>query len=155
MVCFHLVHLAVLRRASDHEALWIEFKATSPFAIKVYVGGVNAISGLPAKEDKWVGSHRQALRAAGKSVKDYVVVPGQHWFDGIADKDGTVRQFVAKLLGQGYTVEAQISGAETKGGLQFEIIPGKVKTPTPIVGGVDLAQVTKPIAMTGSKRIFV
>jgi hypothetical protein len=27
--------------------MWINFKATKPFAVKVYVGGVNAVSGEP------------------------------------------------------------------------------------------------------------
>lgn len=35
-----------------------------------------------------------------------MVSPEQPWLDGIADGDGTVRQFVAMPLGSGYSVEA-------------------------------------------------
>lgn len=31
--------------STEREAMWIKFTATKPFAVKVYVGGVNAISG--------------------------------------------------------------------------------------------------------------
>ena len=41
------------------------------------------------------------------TVKDqnYVAIPKQKWLDGINCGDGTIRQFVAMPLGQGYTVE--------------------------------------------------
>ena len=113
---------------ADHEAMWINFKANSPFAIKIYCGGVNAISGQTYLEDSATLGHRKDLRAAGKRYQDYVVLPDQRWLDGIADPDGIVRQFVAKSMGSGYTVEAQITGEEMIGGLQFEVIPAKIRT---------------------------
>lgn len=39
----------------------------------------------------------------------------------MAVEPGKVRQFVAMCMGTGYSVEAQILGEETTGGLQFEI----------------------------------
>lgn len=36
-----------------------------------------------------------------------------------------VRQFVAVPLGSGYSVEAQIAGADTIGGIQIEVTPTK------------------------------
>lgn len=66
---------------------------------------------------------RRQLIAAGKSVQDYVVLPDQPWLDGIATSPGQVRQFLAMPVGQGYTVEAQKTGAELVAGLQFEITP--------------------------------
>lgn len=36
---------------------------------------------------------------------------------------GKVRQFVAMPIGGGYAVEAQLTGAELKAGIQFEIVP--------------------------------
>ena len=50
------------------------------------------------------------------------------WLDGINAGDGHVRQFVATALGRGHTVEAQISGDESDGGIQvvvFEPKPGR------------------------------
>ncbi|KAI0381386.1 hypothetical protein F5Y04DRAFT_288960 [Hypomontagnella monticulosa] len=102
------------------EAMWINFSADSPFMIKIYAGGVNVISGQHYKEDDSAGSQR--LRYRG-SLQDYVVVPKQLWLDGFAISPGVVRQFVAMPMGEGYSVEAQLTGAENIGGLQFEITP--------------------------------
>ena len=56
-------------------------------------------------------------------------MPGQPWLDGYnADKNGTVRQFVAAPLGKGYTVEEQLTGSATVGGIQIQAFPMKVKT---------------------------
>jgi len=100
------------------EALWIAFEGAwwKPNAVKVGVGGVDAISGAAWNEE---------LR--GKP-QNYLVVPDQPWLDGINSGDGTVRQFVAMPLGEGYTVEAQITGEERTGGIQiaaFEPLPGR------------------------------
>lgn len=57
----------------------------------------------------------------GKSIQDYVVAPSQLWLDGIATHDGKVRQFVAVGSGTGYSIEAQLTGADTTTVLQFEI----------------------------------
>lgn len=66
---------------------------------------------------------RRQWIAAGESIQDYVVLPDQPWLDGIATSPSQVRQFVAMPVGQGYTVEAQKTGAELVAGLQFEITP--------------------------------
>lgn len=105
--------------------MWINFKATHPFSIKVYAGGVNAISGEPARETQVTMMRRLQLMQDKKNIQDYVVAPKQLWLDGIATGDGRVRQFVAMPLGKGYTVEAQSTGEEVIGGLQFEITPSK------------------------------
>lgn len=54
-------------------------------------------------------------------MQDYVVVPGQHWLDGIVVEQGNVRQFVAMPAGKGHSVESQITGEEVTGGIQFKI----------------------------------
>lgn len=54
-------------------------------------------------------------------MQDYVVTPKQLWLDGIASTGGRVRQFVAMPMGAGYRVEAQVTGEEVTGGLQFQI----------------------------------
>ncbi len=103
--------------------MWINFTSKEPFAIKIYLGGVNAVSGESARETAETMLRRHKLANAGKSIQDYVVTPKQLWLDGIASADGTVRQFVAMPLGKGYSVEAQVTGEEAIGGMQFEVIP--------------------------------
>jgi hypothetical protein len=94
------------------EALSLKFQSRYPFAVKIGVGMVNALSGQPFQ----TGLHREP--------QDYIVVPDQPWLDGYQTTTGVVRQFIATRLGQGYTVEEQICSS-IQGGLQFEIYPMK------------------------------
>jgi hypothetical protein len=109
----------------QREALWLAFQAAKwkPNAVKIGVGGVNAVSGEIWNE------------RLNDDPQDYVVCPTQPWLDGIASGRGTIRQFVATPLGAGYTVEAQLTGSEETGGLQvlvFEPKPGRFPdTPPP------------------------
>jgi hypothetical protein len=105
----------------------INFKSKRPFAIKIYAGGINAISGEPAVEDLATLLRRKMLLSEGKSIQDYVVSGLQLWLDGIATTDGKVMQFIATPVGTGYSVEAQVKGNDSTAGLQFEIIPTKRK----------------------------
>lgn len=107
------------------EAMWICFHATAPFLLKIYIGGVNAISGEHSQEDATTRSRRLQRQQNGDNIQDYVVLPEQPWLDGMAIKPGCVRQFVAMPMGQGYSVEAQLTGKEAVGGLQFEVTPAK------------------------------
>jgi len=104
--------------------MWIRFKSKQRYAIKIYVGGVNAVSGEPVLQTEAVAQcrRREKIRL-GQSLQDYVVVPQQPWLDGIATAAGEVRQFVAMPMGSGYSVEAQVTGEEAVGGIQFEITP--------------------------------
>ncbi|KAK9780416.1 putative Ubiquitin-like domain-containing protein [Seiridium cardinale] len=114
------------------EAMWITFDASAPFAIKIYAGGVNGISGEDMNEDFDTKLRRLKKYIEGKSIQDYLVVPEQLWIDGIATSPGVVRQFVAVPTGHGYSVEAQITGKEVVGGLQFDVTPPKPRlTPGP------------------------
>jgi hypothetical protein len=109
----------------QREAMWLGFSAASwkPNAVKISVGGINAISG---------GSDDNVLRA---DPQNYIVCPTQPWLDGVHTGQGSIRQFVAMPLGQGYTVEAAITGAEAIGGIQivvFEPKPGKFPDRPPV-----------------------
>ena len=106
---------------TEREAVWIRLSSRTQFAIKIYVGGVNAVSGEPAVEATATRLRRQKRKSDGGSLQDYVVTPQQLWVDGITTADGTVRQFVAVQSGQGFSVEAQITGEEVTAGLQFEV----------------------------------
>jgi hypothetical protein len=108
---------------TEREAMWIQFHSRLPYAIKIYVGGVNAVSGEPAVETAATRLRRANLLRQNKSIQDYLVVPSQLWLDGVATNDGKVRQFVAMPAGSGYSVEAQVTGEEVTGGIQFEITP--------------------------------
>lgn len=91
------------------EAMWLDFTGSrQPAALQVGVGKVCAVSGEP-----W--SDRLA-----RDPQNYVVVPRQPWLDGINSGKGTVRQFVAVPLGLGATVEGQVTGEETWGGVQLQ-----------------------------------
>ncbi|KAL8292826.1 hypothetical protein RQP46_000520 [Phenoliferia psychrophenolica] len=97
----------------QREALWIGFenKTHKMPAVKVSIGGINAISGLPRDADK---------AALDASFQDYIVAGSQPWLDGICTEPGVVRQFVAMPLGKGYTVEEQLTGEAKVGGIQLD-----------------------------------
>ena len=83
--------------------------------MKVATGKVCAISG-----DGWVDH-------LNSDPQDYMVVPEQPWLDGYCVKKGVIRQFVAMPLGQGYTVEEQLTGAGRHCGIQIAVYPMKAE----------------------------
>ncbi|MCY0934895.1 hypothetical protein [Streptomyces sp. H34-S4] len=94
------------------EAMWLSFGGTrQPTALQVGVGKVCAVSG-----ERWTG-------VLGRRPQNYLVLPRQPWLDGINSGTGTVRQFVAVPLGLGATVEGQVTGEETAGGVQLQAFP--------------------------------
>jgi len=102
------------------EALWIHFQSNAycdayPFAIKVATGKIDAITG-----ERW----REGLHS---DPQDYVVIPTQPWLDGYCVERGVIRQFVAMPLGEGYTVEEQITGESEYGGIQIVAYPMKAE----------------------------
>ncbi|KAE9380184.1 hypothetical protein N431DRAFT_317555, partial [Stipitochalara longipes BDJ] len=118
------------------EAIWMNFHVYGPrpverrsrlvrYAIRPFVGGVNAISGEPMRPNMATLLKR---RNGVKRKQDYVVVQGgdfegkkvgQRWIDGIAVAPGIVRQFVAVPLGDKESVEYQVTGSDGVGGLQL------------------------------------
>ncbi len=104
------------------EAMWLNFANEGPnwgldfpVAIKVAAGKINAVTG-----DGWrTGLHREP--------QDYMVSPEQPWLDGFAVEKGVIRQFVAMPLGEGYSVEEQLTGEAEWGGLQISVVPLKAK----------------------------
>jgi hypothetical protein len=116
-------HGGVFLPIYQREAMWLSFSAAHwrPNAIKVAVGKVNALSGRPWSEKLEAGG-----RVRGEGAQDYMVVPDQPWLDGInAGGGSTIKQFVAMPLGMGYTVEGQVTGEETHGGLQLCVFEPK------------------------------
>jgi hypothetical protein len=94
----------------QREALWIGFENDwPPLAVRIATGTISVVSGRPVGD-----------RLSG-NPQDYVVCPEQIWLDGINVAPGKVRQFVAMPLGEGYTVESAVTGAEQYGGIQIDV----------------------------------
>lgn len=120
-------HGGVFMPMYQSEALWISFPGGYPFsrypmAVKIATGKINAVTG-----EEWID---------GLSVdpQNYLVVPDQPWLDGYCVTKGSIRQFVAMPLGEGYTAEEQITGEVEHGGIQISVHPMKAdvyKQPTP------------------------
>ncbi|MBX9687894.1 MAG: hypothetical protein K2X27_14405 [Candidatus Obscuribacterales bacterium] len=114
-----LERAGVIMPMYQREALWIYFSqpyshercSSYPFAVKIYTGKINAVTGKEFKNG--LSSYKQ----------DYLVVPGQPWLDGYCVEEGTIRQFVAMPLGQGYTAEEQLTGEAEWGGIQILVYP--------------------------------
>ncbi len=99
----------------QREAMWINFTCPSwrPRALQLGIGKVCAVSGK-----RWSDT-------LSRKKQNYMVLPKQPWLDGIATGLGTIKQFVAMPLGMGYTVEAQVTGEESFGGLQLKVYEPK------------------------------
>ena len=83
----------------QREALWLRFQHAESAcnALKVSVGGINALTGALKTESGKPG------------VQDYLC-KSQRWLNGIVKEEGKVKQFVAMPVGQGYTIEEQLTG---------------------------------------------
>ena len=93
------------------EAMWINFHADYPMAVKIAAGKINAVTGAAWKDE------------LSDTPQDYLVVPEQPWLDGFCVEKGLIRQFVAMPLGEGYTAEEQLTGEAEHGGLQIAVYP--------------------------------
>jgi hypothetical protein len=95
------------------EAMWLNFDAEYPFAIRIASGKIDAITGAAWRD------------GLGADPQDYLVLPAQPWLDGWCVEKGVIRQFVAAPLGSGHTVEGQLTGEESVGGIQIVAYPMK------------------------------
>ena len=107
-------HGGVFLPMHQAEAMWLDFDAAYPMAVKVAAGKINALTG-----DGW----RNSL--SDQPAQDYLVLPDQPWLDGFYAGEGLIRQFVAMPLGEGFTAEEQITGAAEHGGIQIVVYPMK------------------------------
>ncbi|MBM7096199.1 hypothetical protein JSY36_10565 [Bacillus sp. H-16] len=101
----------------QREAMWLSFSGT-PHALIVDAGNTNAVSG------------KERCTELQADEQNYVVAPDQPWLDGFNAGKGYIRQFVAMPVGQGYSVEEQLSDKEPRGGLSFTVFapkPGRVE----------------------------
>jgi len=117
-----LEHGGVFLPMWQREAMWMSFSCSRrPFACKVAAGKVNAISGKTWKKELAPANEE----GSNDPRQDYCVAPTQRWIDGFNTGSGAIKQFVAMPLGQGYTVEGQVTGKEEFGGIQIMAVPPK------------------------------
>jgi hypothetical protein len=102
------------------EAMWLNFTSIHsfgeleyPIAVKIGTGKICAVSG-----EGWNST-------LNRHPQDYLVVPEQPWIDGYNVKKGKIKQFIAAPMGKGYTVEEQLTGEASVGGLQIQVFPMK------------------------------
>jgi hypothetical protein len=96
------------------EALWLNFSDRGyPIALQIAAGKINAVNGEAWQEEMQF------------EPQGYVVTTAQPWLDGFCVEKGRVRQFVAEPLGQGFTVEEQLTGEAEFGGIQVKAWPLK------------------------------
>ncbi|TAQ90814.1 hypothetical protein B7494_g887 [Chlorociboria aeruginascens] len=101
------------------------FAPEAKYAIRVFIGGVNGLSGEPVKAN--MATVLKRLNGIERT-QDYLYLrggdnPAQQWLDGVSIAPGIVRQFVAAQPLSSETIEHQITGLTTVGGIQIEIIP--------------------------------
>ncbi|RYO85982.1 hypothetical protein DL762_004954 [Monosporascus cannonballus] len=72
--------------------MWIELSSATPFMIKIYCGGVNAVSAERHSEDPSTKFRCLKLNMDKGNIQDYIVAPEQLWVDGIATESGIVRR---------------------------------------------------------------
>ncbi len=128
----------------QREALWLGFDSApwKPNAVKISVGHVNIVSG-------------EALSMnLCDFAQDYMVCPPQLWLDGIKVGKEVIRQFVATPLGDGSTVESQLTGKDVYGGVQilvFEPLPGRFPDHPPPVSEQEPAKKVHRPVMSGEE----
>lgn len=87
-----------------------EDEGDQQFAIKVYSGSINCVSG-------------QQVTDSVPHEQDYIICPRQRRLDGFKSADNETRQFVAMPLGWEYSAEHQLTDKEDVGGIQLQIAP--------------------------------
>jgi hypothetical protein len=107
---------AVFMPMYQKEAMWVSFHGTywCPAAISMAIGKVNVITG-----EEWDAN------SLSEDPQNYMVAPRQPWIDGIKSGENVIRQFVSMPMGQGYTVEGQVTGEEKYGGIQLVVFEPK------------------------------
>lgn len=135
-------HGGVFMPLHEREAMWMSFDApeSTPYALKVAAGMVNAVTGRPWSEQL-------------ERKQDYVVVPEQPWLDGIKTETDSIRQFVAMPLGGGHTIEGQIAGEERHGGIQLLAYPAKPGAVAPPREAVHTMMATQSARMCASASV--
>ncbi|PVH90894.1 hypothetical protein DM02DRAFT_708534 [Periconia macrospinosa] len=110
------------------DAGWVQFAVKKPYAylVKIYVDGINSITGEPAAEVESTRARPGANHAKGPtSLQDYIVVTEQLWLDGHADIEGNVQQFTLPILRPDSAKPSILN-------IQFEVTPYVQAPPEPV-----------------------
>lgn len=117
--------------------MWISSNCVRPFAVKVFVNGINIITGKPnipnpkrAPTIKQISSEQSLQEPSsfqGPPPQDYVVPPKQLWLDGPVKRVGVAGQFVANPIDGKYAVGAMLEREVTPVEIKFEITATKSK----------------------------
>lgn len=101
------------------EAMWLSFRPTFsvahqafyPFAIKIRIGGLDAIRGK-----RWTeGVHQWP--------QDFLVINDHSWLGGYQNGGKAIQQFVAMPLGSGYLPETAAASPNRFGSLEIVVYP--------------------------------
>ena len=84
-LCTVYIPLSIARRSNsveikhsiELEAMWIRFRSRDKFPIKVFAGGVNAVSGEPMLGNAATTFHGLNRKSQGKILQDYLMTPQQ------------------------------------------------------------------------------
>lgn len=115
----------VIAPMHNTEALYLRFPVDKegnyyPMAVKVYAGGINAVTGEYETEPN---------ATFDPDNQDYIVIHpsdptlGMRWLDGFVNPKGGVNQFAAVPLETGLTAEQQKTGQAQMGGMQLIVAP--------------------------------
>lgn len=106
--------------------MYVKFTSKVPFAIKIFAGGVNTITGKANHEtisempDLSLGCNHY-----GRPKQDYAVAPNQPWIHSLIKAKVTTHQFLAHRVGSQAGYVAQVGHTDAVVCMQFEITPRK------------------------------
>ena len=103
--------------------MWIGLRSKLMYAIRIYVDGVNIVTGTKKDPTKFPRIGKHMFQGQSTYVQDYVMAPGQKWIDGAFVEPGKFRQFVATPI-KPQTPVVVPTGTEVVGmeRIEFEII---------------------------------
>lgn len=112
------------------EALLMAFEGDYPIAVKVGIGGINAINGsrwlegLSKTSNQPIDSSKATAKGAHIN-QNYVIIPQQSRLDYFCDDKGQIAQLVATPIGFSETANEQINGSIAGNEILIEAFPIK------------------------------
>ncbi|PTD02116.1 hypothetical protein FCULG_00012190, partial [Fusarium culmorum] len=139
----------------QREAMWINFESKCLYAIKVFVGGINAVSGEPSVEDAATSLRRRNLILQDRSVQDYIVTPDGLILADYKIEDGSTLHMVQRLRDGGGGPRPQKEMNVAAGGLIkqgiFRIPKNDYKKSVPVTFNVQVLNSAGFEQVTGKK----
>nr|RBQ93681.1 hypothetical protein FVER53263_01688 [Fusarium verticillioides] len=140
----------------QREGMCVSFESEKRYAIKIFAGNVNVISGKPRMPDATLAYRRPGLPSQKKFIQDYVVTPPQPRIDDVVTKSQEVRQFVTMPVGSGHSVEGQTTDERHTVCFHFEVTRlGSHEVEERAINIIVRALTGKPLAMKISNHAFI